>query len=141
VVAAIEGYLDRAPVQRMSTSARPSFGCAPSNKLERAQAGYDEAFERKLADVIIRAIADQSMIDNVLVLRTGESAAALVNVLASIMALSPSSTRSRAAIKQVADSFRRKLLARVRQAESDPLFSDFKSRCFHDGDRARGGRA
>jgi hypothetical protein len=109
--------------------------------LERAMAGFDEAFERKLVDEITKAIADCSLIDGVMVIRTGETAAALVTVLASITALSPASTRSRAAIKQTADGFRRKLLARVRQAERDPLFADFKNRCFHSGDRARGGNA
>jgi hypothetical protein len=113
------------------------------SRLERAQAGYDAAFEAELGEVILRAIGDGSMIDGVLVLRTGESAAALVNVLASVLALSPSSTRSRAAIKQTADGFRRKLLARVRQAERDPLFSDFKAGAFGTDadDRKRGGTA
>jgi hypothetical protein len=111
--------------------------------LERALAGFDEAFEERLTEAIMTAIADASRIDDCLVIRTGESAAALVTVLASMMALSPSSTRSRAAIKQVADGFRRKLAAKVRAAEHDPLFSDFKSRVFGTDadDRARGGNA
>jgi hypothetical protein len=116
------------------------------SKLERATAGYDEAFEARLVDEITNAIGDASMMtiaggDRVLVLRTGEIANALTTILASTLALSPAATRSRGSIKQVADSVRRKLLARVRQAEADPLFADFKSRCFHDGDRERGGRA
>lgn len=108
--------------------------------LERA-AAYDPAFERKLADAIVRIVIDELMIDAVLVLRTGELAAAPVTALASVLALSPASTRSRAAIKQVADAFRRKLLAQVRAAKRDADFLNLKARCFHDGDRGRGGRA
>jgi hypothetical protein len=107
--------------------------------LERALAGFDTAFERQLADVIIRAIADQSMVDNVMVIRTGESAAALVTALASILALSPSSARSRAAIRKTSEAFRKKLTANVRAAERSPDFYEFRRRTFHAGDRERGG--
>jgi hypothetical protein len=110
-------------------------------EMERALAGFDEAFEAKLVDEVTKAIAAASMIDGVMVIRTGETAAALVTVLASMTALSPASTRSRAAIKKTSDGFRRKLLARVRQAERDPLFADFRSRCFRDDDEQRGGNA
>jgi hypothetical protein len=117
-----------------------------SDPLQRAMSGYDEQFERKLVDAITETIADTSMMtiaggDRVLVLRTGEIANALTTILASTLARSPAATRSRGSIKQVADSVRRKLLARVRQAERDPQFADFKNRCFHAGDRERGGRA
>jgi hypothetical protein len=114
---------------------------AASRKLERAMAGFDPAFERKLAAALVRTIADQSMIDGVRVIRTGEAAAALTTVLASILALSPASTRSRAAIRKTADGFRRKLAANVRAAEGSPDFYDFKARCFRDDDQERGGRA
>jgi hypothetical protein len=111
------------------------------DSLERAMASYDEQFERKLVDAPITTIADCSLVDGVMVIRTGEAAAALTTVLAFILALSPASTRSRAAIEQTADSSRRKLLTRVRLAERDADFLDFKARCVHDGDRARGGNA
>jgi hypothetical protein len=110
-------------------------------ELEAALAAYDERHERKLADALVRAIADQSMVDNVMVIRTGEAAAALTTALASILALSPASTRSRAAIRKVADGFHRKLQAHVRQAERDADLLDLKARCFRDDDRERGGRA
>ncbi len=84
------------------------------------QLGYDESFEQKLADAIVRAVA-------------------LVTALASVTALSPTAARSPTAIRKTAESFRRKLMARLRAAVADPLFADFKSRCFHDGDRERGG--
>jgi hypothetical protein len=109
--------------------------------LERAMAAYNERFERELADAIIRTIADASMVDGVMVIRTGEAAAALTTVLASILALSPAAVRSPTAIREAAEGFRRKLQARVRAAEQDPQFADFKSRCFRDDDRERGGRA
>jgi hypothetical protein len=79
--------------------------------------------------------------DRVLALRLGETANALTTVLASTLSLSPSSARSRAAIKKTADGFRRMLQTRVRQAERDPLFADFRSRCFRDDDERRWGRA
>ena len=119
----------------------PPQNQAASRKLERAMAGFDEAFEARLVDEITKTIADASMIDNVMVLRTGEAAAALTTVLASILALSPASTRSRSAIKQTADGFRRKLAANIRAAEGSPDFYEFKRRAFHSGDRQRGGRA
>lgn len=109
--------------------------------LARALAGYDERFEARLVDVITSAIADASMIDGVMVIRTGEAASALTSVLATVLALSPPATRSRAAIRKTADGFRHKLQARVRQAERDPLFADFKNRCFRDDDHERGGRS
>jgi hypothetical protein len=114
---------------------------SPSKLVERAMAAYDEGHERKLADAVIRTIADQSMIDGVMVLRTGESAAALVTALASILALSPSCARSRAAIRKTSEAFRKKLAANVRAAEQSPDLYELKRRAFHDGDRQRGGRA
>jgi hypothetical protein len=87
------------------------------SKLERAQAGYDVAFERELAEAIIGAIADASMIDGIIVIRTGEMASALTTVLACALALSPAAVRSPKAIREVANAVRRKLLTRVRQAE------------------------
>lgn len=109
--------------------------------IERAQLGFDEAFKQKLTEAIITAIADASRIDDCLVIRTGESAAALVTVLSSVLAMSPSSVRSPAAIRQTAESIRRKLTGQIRSAERDPLFTDFKARCFRDDDRSRGGSA
>jgi hypothetical protein len=116
------------------------------SKLERAMAGYDERFERKVVDEITAAIANTSMLSDgdghqVLALCLGQTASALTTILASTLALSPSSTRSRAAIKQLAAAFRRKLQACVRAAEQSPDLYEFKRRVFHSGDRARGGNA
>jgi hypothetical protein len=127
-------------------SERRIDGTAETPKLRRALAGYDRAFEARLVDEITEAIANASMLTDgdghrVMALRLGECANALTTVLASTLALSPGSVRSSKAIKQLAAAFRSKLLTRVRQAERDPLFADFKNRCFHDGDRERGGNA
>lgn len=125
------------------TAAIDGTAGADTPKLERALAGFDQVFEERLTEAIMTAIADASRIDDCLVIRTGESAAALVTVLASMMALSPASTRSWAAIKQVADGFRRKLAAKVRAAEREPAFADLKARAFSTdaADRERGGNA
>jgi hypothetical protein len=109
--------------------------------LDRAQLGYDADFERKLASAIITAIAGASMIENCLVIRTGETAAALTTVLASMLGLSPSAARSPRAIKQITKSFGRKLTANVRAAENNPDFFRFKERTFRNDDRERGGHA
>jgi hypothetical protein len=111
------------------------------SRLERATAGYDPAFETELTDAVIRTIVEQSMIDNVLVLRTGESAAALVGVLAVIMAMSPAAAHNEAAIKQVSRSFRRKLSAQVHHARQNPDLHEFLRRSFNYSDRERGGNA
>jgi hypothetical protein len=116
------------------------------SKLERALAGYDSEFEARLVDEITAAIVNASMVTagnghQVMALRLGECANALTTVLAATLALSPAAARNRSAIKQTADGFRRKLAAKVRAAEDSPDFHDFKSRCFHDGDRERGGNA
>jgi hypothetical protein len=119
-----------------------------SDPFQHALAGYDEQFERKLVDAITEAIASTSMLTDadvhpVIALRLGETANALTTVLAAALALSPVATRSPKAIRQLADGFRRKLTARVRQAELDPLFADFKNRAFGSdvADHERGGNA
>jgi hypothetical protein len=77
----------------------------------------------------------------VLALRLGETAGALMTILASALALSPSSTRSSKAIKQLAAAFRRKLAAKIRAAEGSPDLYEFRRRTFHDDDERRGGNA
>jgi hypothetical protein len=114
--------------------------------LERALAGFDEAFEHRLLDRIIGAIVDASLVDDgdgnqVLALRLGETAQALTTALACVLAMSPASAHNDAAIKQTSQSFRRKLRARVHHARRDPGLHDFLRRTFNDRDRERGGRA
>ena len=112
-----------------------------NKELARALGGYDRAFEERLTEAIMAAIADCSRIDNVLALRTGETARALTHILAAFLALSPAATRSPSAIRKTAEAFRKKLIANVASAERSPVFADFKSRCFRDDDRERGGHA
>jgi hypothetical protein len=113
-----------------------------SNKdLKRATTGYDDAHERALGDAILTTIVKRSMVDGVMVIRTGEIAAALTGLLAMTLALSPSATRTPAAIREISDRFRQKLEHLVRQAERDPALFDFKERVFRNDDRERGGRA
>jgi hypothetical protein len=116
--------------------------------LSRALSGYDAEFEQRLVDALVTAIADASTMTDgdghpVIALRLGETANALTTVLASTLALSPSSVRSSRAIKQLTAAFRCKLQTRIRQAEADPLFADFKKRTFGTdaADRERGGNA
>jgi hypothetical protein len=108
--------------------------------------GFDPAFDRKLVEQIASAIVEASFVDagaghSVLALRLGETANALTTVLANILALSPNAMRSPSAIREIADGVHQKLVARLRQAERDPTFFDFKARTFNDDDRNRGGRA
>ena len=77
----------------------------------------------------------------VLVLRTGETAAALIGALASVLALSPQAAHSSDAIKQISRSFRRNLQSQVRVATRDPHLHDVLRRTFNHTDRVRGGRA
>ena len=55
---------------------------------ERAAAGWDDTHEHELAAAIFKAIADSSIISDVncCVVRTGETASALLTVLATVLA-------------------------------------------------------
>ena len=108
-------------------------------QVARATSGYDPAFERRLTDALMGAIVETSRIDNCLVLRLGELAAALTTVLASMLALSPTTARSPAAIRKTAEGFRKKLIANVSAAECGGDFYEFRQRTFRDDDRERGG--
>jgi hypothetical protein len=113
--------------------------------LKRALFGFDDAFERTLAEAILTAIVDTSYIDDesdhlVLALRLGETAQALTTALALVLALSPASSHDTHAIKQTSRSFRRKLSAGVQHARRDPDLHEFLRRSFNSSDRARGGR-
>jgi hypothetical protein len=110
------------------------------SKFTRATTAYDPEHEQALANEILTTIIEHSMIDGVMVIRTGEIAAALTSVLAMTLALSPSAVRSPAAIREISERIRKKLEQRVRQAERDPNLFEFKIRTFNDTDRDRGGR-
>lgn len=106
----------------------------------RATTGYDDAHEQALAGAILTTIIKQSMVDGVMVIRTGEIAAALTSLLATTLALSPSATRTPRAIRDISDRFRQKLERQVRQAERDPDMFNFRARCFREDNSERGGR-
>jgi hypothetical protein len=62
------------------------------DRLARAVAGYDPAFRRALADAILAAIAEASLIEGdpaVMVVRTTETLDALADVLVSVLVLVP----------------------------------------------------
>lgn len=114
-----------------------------ADAFERAQLGYDENHEKALSAAILDAIAKASLISDppVLCLRTGEIAQALVSVLVSTLALSPSSTRSPKAIRELTDGLRKRLTKSVTRAAADPVTRDFLDRVFRHDDRERGGNA
>jgi hypothetical protein len=57
----------------------------------RAAAGYDDEFRKRLADAIAIAIAETSLVTdaNVIAIRTGETADALIDCLITVLSLSP----------------------------------------------------
>jgi len=79
---------------------------------ERACAGYDEQFANSLTDDIMRTIAAASTVThaNVLAVRTGETTAALVNCLGTVLALCPDHdvpSRLRQRVDAIAKKLRR----------------------------------
>lgn len=112
-----------------------------SNRTSYATAtrGYDEAFERSLADAIAVVIATESIVTDapIMALRTGETVGALVTTLASVLALTPdarSPTTLRRAVDAIAKTLRRKAAA----AAADPSVRAFKTRGCFDGVHTKG---
>jgi hypothetical protein len=68
-----------------------------------------------------------------MVLRTGETAEALLPVLAGIIAMSPASTRSPTAIRKTIDNLGKRLRKKIAAAERSGDLQDFVARTFHDG--------
>jgi hypothetical protein len=103
-----------------------------STSYAKAVGGYDGDFERALADVISDAVARASIVSdcNAMVIRTGETASALLQVLASVLALSPEVTRSPATIRGAADDFSKRLRRKVTAAAADPDVREFARRAF-----------
>ena len=89
----------------------------------KAVAAYDVEFERLLADAIIETIATKSLVTdaNVMVLRTGETATALVIALETIMALSPlMDTPSE--LRKFAEHTAKRLRKNISKLRADPEF-------------------
>jgi hypothetical protein len=107
----------------------------------RAAAGYDTEHERDWADAILAAIADVSKVRdaNIIALRTGEAASALLSALAFVLALSPAATRWPTALRRTIYELGKRLRRRIGSAEADAEVQAFVRSCFHGNDT--GGRA
>jgi hypothetical protein len=105
--------------------------------------GYDHEDEHALVNAISDAIGRASLIDDdgrtVMAIRTAEIAGALLTVLASTLAMSPSATRSPSAIRELTAKLRKRLIKHVADARRDPEIRDFVERCFRDDDEKRSG--
>ena len=103
---------------------------------ERAAAGWDDTHEHELAAAIFRAMADASIVSDVncCVMRTGETASALLTVLATVLAMSPAAVRSPTALRKTVDELGKRLRRRVALAENNADLQAFIRRAFHSGD-------
>jgi hypothetical protein len=101
---------------------------------ERAAFGYDDAHERDLLNAITAAIIQASKVSDcdVIALRTGEAASALVSALALVLAMSPSAVRSPTSIRKMLDELRRRLRRRVADATTNADLQDSLARVFRD---------
>jgi hypothetical protein len=107
----------------------------------RATLEYDAEHEQALLTAITTAIFEASVVSdaNAIVIRTGEATQALLTALACILAMSPSATRSPAAIRKTVDNLGKRLRKRVANAEQSPDLGDFVRRSFWNTDE--GGNA
>jgi len=98
----------------------------------RAALEYDREHEQALLEAITKAIFEASMVSdcNAVVIRTGEAAEALLTALACVLAMSPTVTRSLAAIRKTVDDLGKRLRRRVASAEQSPDLKDFVRRSF-----------
>jgi hypothetical protein len=85
----------------------------------KATLEYDPQHEKALLKAITEAIFLTSMVSdvNVAAIRTGECAEALLTVLAGVLAMSPSATRSPAAIRKTVDDLGKRLRSKVAAGE------------------------
>jgi hypothetical protein len=102
----------------------------------RALLEYDKAHEEELLRVITEAIFEASIVPdaNVAAIRTGECTQASMTVLAGIVAMSPSATRSPAAIHKIIDELGKQLRRKVAAAETNEALQHFIARCFRGDD-------
>jgi hypothetical protein len=101
----------------MTSATRPT--------LARAYAGYDQQFREHLAAAIIKCIAAESVVSdqNTLAIRTSETAEALADVMAAIIALDPAmSTPSK--LRENCEALAKKLHHDVGRARAQGL-ADF----------------
>jgi hypothetical protein len=102
----------------------------------RAAAGYDAEHEQQLLAAITAAIVETSRVAdaNVIALRTGEIASALLTALAGILAMSPAATRSPTAMRKMVDELGKRLRRRIAAAEDDSALQEFLRRVFRGTD-------
>jgi hypothetical protein len=88
-----------------------------------AAAGYDPEFEQILADAITETIAKASLVTdaNVMAIRTGETAAALVFVLEMVMGLSPAMDTP-SELRKFAEHTAKRLRKNISRLRADPEF-------------------
>ena len=99
----------------------------------RATLEYDKAHECALMEAITRAIFESSTVSdaNAIVIRTSEAAEALLTVLAGILAMSPSATRSPTAIRRTVDDLGKRLRRQIAAAEQNADIQEFFRRTFN----------
>jgi hypothetical protein len=102
----------------------------------RAVLEYDKQHEDELLSAITKAIVDTSMVSdcNAAVIRTGEIVEALVTVLVSVLAMSPSVSRSPTAIRKTVDDLDKRLRSRIAAAENNADLQGFIRRMFRGTD-------
>jgi hypothetical protein len=105
---------------------------APPRSYARAVAGYDADFEQELLEAITTAIGEASRVTDAsaMVIRTAETASALITALASVLAMSPAALRSPTAIRRTIDELGKRLRRPIAAAERDPEVQAFVRRCF-----------
>ena len=102
----------------------------------RATLEYDKEHVRALLEAITRAIFESSTVSdaNAIVIRTGEAAEALLTVLAGVLAMSPSATRSPTAIRRTVDDLGKRLRRQIAAAEGSEDLQEFIRRTFRGND-------
>ena len=100
---------------------------------DRATSAYDKNHERALMEAITAAIFETSAVSdaNAIILRTAETAEALLTVLAGTLAMSPSATRSPTAIRKTIDDLGKRLRRQVAAAEQNADIQEFVRRTFN----------
>jgi hypothetical protein len=102
-----------------------------STTYARATLEYDFEHEQALMQAITEAIFATSMVsDCAAVIRTAETAEALLTVLACVLALSPAMTRSPTALRETVDGIGKRLRSKVSATEKSGALKRFYSRDF-----------
>ena len=100
---------------------------------DRATSAYDKDHERALMEAITRTIFETSAVSDAdaIFIRTAECAQALVIVLAGVLAMSPTATRSPTAIRRTIDDLGKRLRRQIAAAEQNADIQEFVRRTFN----------